>query len=165
MSTPADNAAESYRESRTAVSCEAAASRSSSAVRRVRIYSGEVDVALESSIAGAFQQSKQRRPLSRPGPTPDDDDDTVMRLALGQSNEVVPVTGTRMHPWSCAVWRTTRVGGVLRQEIAHSHDIVTEFAEQVAEILGDVLVEQEPHRSSRAICCATSRSISPRWSS
>lgn len=30
--------------------------------------------------------------------------------------------------------------------VAHAHDIVTEFAEQVAEILGDVLVEQEPHR-------------------
>ena len=34
-----------------------------------------------------------------------------------------------------------RVGGVLRQDIAHMHDIVTEFAEQAAEILGDVLVE------------------------
>jgi hypothetical protein len=36
--------------------------------------------------------------------------------------------------------------GVLRQEIAYWHDIVTEFAEQVAEILGDALVEQEPYR-------------------
>jgi hypothetical protein len=59
----------------------------------VRIYSGEVDIPLESSITGTFQQSKQRRALSGPGPTPDDDDDTVMGLALSQPNEVVAVTG------------------------------------------------------------------------
>jgi len=112
----------------------------------MRIDSGEVDVALESSITGAFQQSKQRRALSRPGPTPDDDDDTVMRLALRQSNEVVPVAGHQDAPVVVRGLEDHRVGGVLRQEIAYAHDIVTEFAEQVAEILGDVLVEQEPHR-------------------
>jgi hypothetical protein len=66
--------------------------------RAMRIDSGEVDVALESSITGAFQQSKQHRALSRPGPTPDDDDDTEMRLALRQSNEVVPVAGHQDAP-------------------------------------------------------------------
>jgi hypothetical protein len=44
---------------------------------------------------------------------------------------------------------------------------VIEFPQQVREILWYVLVEQELHRRSdaSAIWRATSRSISPRWSS
>jgi hypothetical protein len=42
-----------------------------------------------------------------------------------------------------------------------------EFSQQVGEILGNVVIEQEFHRWScaSAIWRATSRSISPRWSS
>jgi hypothetical protein len=68
------------------------------------------------------------------------------RLALSQSNEVVPVAGHQDAPVVVRGLEDQRVGGVLRQDIAQSHDIVTEFAAQVAEILRDVLVEQEPHR-------------------
>jgi hypothetical protein len=39
---------------------------------------------------------------------------------------------------------------------------VIEFSEQVTEILGHILIEQESHGCSCAICRATSRSISPR---
>jgi hypothetical protein len=81
----------------------------------MRIDSGEIDIALEARLTGAFQQPKQRRALSRPGPAPDDDDDTAMGLALGQSNEIVPVAG---HEDAAVVVRSLeddRVGGFLRE--------------------------------------------------
>jgi hypothetical protein len=42
---------------------------------------------------------------------------------------------------------------------------VTELLEQVAQAVGHVVVEQELHSEASAICLATSKSISPRWSS
>jgi hypothetical protein len=42
---------------------------------------------------------------------------------------------------------------------------VAEFFQQIAQVVGDVMIEQEPHYEAGAICLATSKSISPRWSS
>jgi hypothetical protein len=42
---------------------------------------------------------------------------------------------------------------------------VTEFLQQITQVVGDVMIEQELHSEAGAICLATSRSISPRWSS
>jgi hypothetical protein len=42
---------------------------------------------------------------------------------------------------------------------------MTELLEQVAQAVGHVVVEQELHSESSAICLAMSKSISPRWSS
>jgi hypothetical protein len=50
--------------------------------------SSKVDVALEAGFTGAFQQPKERRPLGRASPAPDDNDDAVMRLLLRQLNEI-----------------------------------------------------------------------------
>ncbi len=45
-------------------------------------------------------------------------------------------------------------------------DFVVEFFEQVAQVVGHVVVEQKLHsEAGAAICLATSKSISPRWSS
>jgi hypothetical protein len=43
---------------------------------------------------------------------------------------------------------------------------IAEFLKQVAQVVGHVVVEQELHsEAGAAICLATSKSISPRWSS
>ena len=55
-----------------------------------------------------------------------------------------------------------RIGGLLRERVAHAQDVVTDRSEQVGQILWYVLVEQELHRGSCAICRATSKSTSPR---
>jgi hypothetical protein len=42
---------------------------------------------------------------------------------------------------------------------------VTEFLQQIAQTVGYVVVQQELHSKAGAICRATSKSISPLWSS
>jgi hypothetical protein len=42
---------------------------------------------------------------------------------------------------------------------------VAELFEQIAQIIGHIVIEKELHSDARAICRATSKSISPRWSS
>jgi hypothetical protein len=42
---------------------------------------------------------------------------------------------------------------------------VAELLEQVTQSVRHVVVEQELHSEASAICLATSKSISPRWSS
>ena len=57
------------------------------------------------------------------------------------------------------------VGGIAGKGFTQERDIVTELLEQVAQAVGHVVVEQELHSEASAICLATSKSISPRWSS
>ncbi len=57
------------------------------------------------------------------------------------------------------------VGGIAGKGFTQERDIVAELIEQVAQVVGDVVVEQELHAEASAICLATSKSISPRWSS
>ena len=57
------------------------------------------------------------------------------------------------------------VGGIAWQGFTQERNIVTELFEQVAQVVGYVVVEQELHSEAGAICLATSKSISPRWSS
>lgn len=52
------------------------------------------------------------------------------------------------------------IGGILWKGRAQERDFVFELFEQVAQVLGYIMVKKELH--SRAICRATSRSISPR---
>ena len=56
------------------------------------------------------------------------------------------------------------VGGIVGKDFTQEHDIVAELLEQVAQVVGHVVVEQELHGEAD-ICMATSKSISPRWSS
>jgi hypothetical protein len=42
---------------------------------------------------------------------------------------------------------------------------VTELLQQITQVIGDVMIEEELHSEGGAICLAMSRSISPRWSS
>ena len=57
------------------------------------------------------------------------------------------------------------VGGIAGKGFTQERNIVAELLEQVAQIVGYVVVEQELHSEANAICLATSKSISPRWSS
>lgn len=57
------------------------------------------------------------------------------------------------------------VGGIAGKGFAQERDIVAQLLEQVAQVVGHVVVEQELHSGGSAICLATSKSISPRWSS
>ena len=57
------------------------------------------------------------------------------------------------------------IGGIYWKGFTQERHLVTELFEQVAEVVGHVVVKQESHSDACAICRATSKSISPRWSS
>jgi len=57
------------------------------------------------------------------------------------------------------------VGGIARRGFTQQRDAVPEMLQQIAQVVGDVMIEQKFHSEAGAICRATSRSISPRWSS
>jgi len=91
--------------------------------------SRKVDVVLEASFAGAFQQTKQRRSLCRAGPAPDDDDDAVMRLAFRQVDEVVAVAGHQKTTVFLCKLEDNEIFGFLLEHIAEARDFVAEFLE------------------------------------
>jgi hypothetical protein len=70
-----------------------------------------------------------------------------MRLAFRQVNEVVTVA---RHHQAIAVVRELqdeRICRLARKHVAQSQDFVTELSKQIAEIFGNVVIEQKFH------CC------------
>ena len=59
-------------------------------------------------------------------------------------------------PENCLVVRIARKG------FTQQRDVVTELLQEIAQVVGDIMIEQELHSEGGAICLATSRSISPR---
>jgi len=57
------------------------------------------------------------------------------------------------------------IGGIAGKSFAQKRDIVTKMFEQIAQVIWHIVVEQELHSEADDICLATSKSISPRWSS
>jgi hypothetical protein len=57
------------------------------------------------------------------------------------------------------------VGRIHRKRIAQQHDFMSKLLQQVDQVVRDVMIEQELHKEGADICLATSKSISPRWSS
>ena len=57
------------------------------------------------------------------------------------------------------------VSGIAGKGLAEQHDFVAELFQQIAQVVRDVMIEEELHGEGADICLATSRSISPRWSS
>ena len=90
---------------------------------------------------------------------------SVRRSVCCEMEKVVPVAGQQHAITLVGEPEHGFVGDVLRKGLAQENDIVAELFEQVAQILGHVMIEQELHSEARAICRATSKSISPRWSS
>jgi len=122
---------------------------------------GEVDVVSETMLAGAFRQAKQCSPAS----TADHNDDAMMWLRHCEMEKIVPVAGQQQATAVVGKLEDGLVGGIARKGFTQERDIVTELLEQVAQAVGHVVVEQELHSEASAICLATSKSISPRWSS
>ena len=48
------------------------------------------------------------------------------------------------------------------ERLTQQRDVVAEVLQQIAQVVGDVMIKQELHSEAEAICLATSRSISPR---
>jgi len=122
---------------------------------------GEVDVVSETMLAGAFRQAKQCSPAS----TADHNDDAMMWLRHCEMEKIVPVAGQQQATAVVGKLEDGLVGGIARKGFTQERDIVTELLKQVAQAVGHVVVEQELHSEASAICLATSKSISPRWSS
>ena len=88
-----------------------------------------------------------------------------MRLSPPERDEVIAVTGDQKATLGMSECEDERVCGLWRQYIAQAQEFVTEFLEEVGQILRYIMVEQELHGCSCAICRATNRSTCPRWSS
>ena len=113
-------------------------------------------------------RSKSRNNAARFGrsrSTTDNDDDAVMGLLRREMEKVVPVASQSHATTLVGELEHGFVGGVLWKDFTQKDDLVAELFEQVAQILGHVVIEQELHSAACAICRATSKSISPRWSS
>jgi hypothetical protein len=130
-----------------------------------RRRSGEVDVVSETGLASTCQQPKQRSPFVCSGSTADDNDDAMVWLRPCEIEEVVPVASQQYTIMIVGKLEDGFVGGIAGKGFTQERDIVAELIEQVAQVVGDVVVEQELHSEASAICLATSKSISPRWSS
>jgi len=69
----------------------------------------------------------------------------MMGLALGQLDEVVTVAGHHQASVVVRELQDERIGRLAGKHLAEPQDFVTELTKQVAEILWDVVVEQEFH--------------------
>ena len=79
--------------------------------------------------------------------------------------KVVPIAGQEYAPSIMGKPKDGLVGGIIRKGFAQQHDFVAELFQQIAQVVGDIMIEQELHCKARAICLTMSKSISPRWSS
>ena len=68
-----------------------------------------------------------------------------MALRLSQLEEVVAVAGRQETIVLGSKCENRGVGGLEFQDIAEPEDFVVQFSEQVSEIVGYVLIEQELH--------------------
>jgi hypothetical protein len=80
--------------------------------------------------------------------------------------KVVPVASQRHTTALVRKLEDGFIGGSAGKGFTEECDFVVEFVEQVTQVVGHVVVEQKLHsEAGAAICLATSKSISPRWSS
>ena len=137
-----------------------------SSLRRMhRRRLGEVDVVSETRLASTFKQPKQRGPFVCSGSTADDNDDAMMWPRRCEIEKVVAVAGQKQATTLVGKLEDGFIGGIAAKGFTQERDIVAELLKQVAQVVGHVVVEQELHAEANAICLATSKSISPRWSS
>ena len=89
----------------------------------------------------------------------------MVRVRSCKRDKVVPIAGQEYATRIMGELENSLVGGIARKDLTQQHDLVAELFQQVAQVVGDVMIEQELHYEAGAICLATSKSISPRWSS
>ena len=112
-----------------------------------------------------LQEPKQRRPFGSSRSTADYDNDPVVRLLPRELNEIIPIAGQEHTSMIVCKLQDDIIWGIWSKNFAQKGHIVAELLQQIAEILGHIVIEQEVHSRTWAICRATSTSISPRWSS
>ena len=130
-----------------------------------RCRSGEVDVVSETGLSGALEQPKEGHALISTRFSPDDNEDAIMWLRRGEMQKVIPVAGQEYAASLMGKTENCLVGRIARKGPAQQGDIVAELLQQIAQVVGDIMIEQELQSEAGAICLTTSRSISPRWSS
>jgi hypothetical protein len=86
----------------------------------------------------------------------------MMRAHVSKLDEIVSIARDQETVVFARKLQDRRVGGFWWKYITDAQDFVIELSEQICEIVRHVLIEQESHGCSCAICCATRRSISPR---
>jgi hypothetical protein len=116
-------------------------------------------------LAGTFQQPKQCSPFVCSGSPADHDDYAMMWNRHCETEKVVPVASQQQATTVMSKPKDGLVRGIAGEGLSQERDVVTELLEQVAQAVGHVVVEQELHSEAGAICLATSKSTSPRWSS
>jgi len=123
-----------------------------------------VHVVTETGLSRPFQESKQRRSFRGSRSATDNDDDAMMWRHFCEHKKIVAVAGQQYTTTFVSESEDGFVAGIFRKDFAQEGNTVAELLEQVTQILGYV-VEQELHSEDGDVCRATSKSISPRWSS
>lgn len=127
--------------------------------------SGEIAVVREAGVRGALQEAEQSGALVRSRAPPNHDDDAGMWPLRAEREEVVAIAGDKDESVPNCIFQHGRVKRIPRKRIAQERDAVPEVGQQIAQVVGDIIVKEEGPRSAGDICHATSTSISPRWSS
>jgi hypothetical protein len=129
------------------------------------MQSGEVDVVSETGLTGSIEEPKQRHAFFSTGSSADDNDDAMMRLRRREMQKVVPVAREEYGASLVGKPENGLIRRIARKCLTQQRDFVAELLQQIAQVVGDIMVQQELHSDADAICRATSKSISPRWSS
>jgi hypothetical protein len=74
----------------------------------------------------------------------------VAQYGLGELEKVVTIARHQQALVLARKLENRCISGVQREDVAHADDVMVQFSEQVREILGHVLIEQERHRWSCA---------------
>ena len=125
----------------------------------------EIDVVAQARFPGGIQEPDQGRPLQRPGLAADEYDDAMVRHARGGSQKVITIARDQRATTLAGQPQHLVVRRGHRQHLAQLDDGVPQCFQREADVIRHVVVEQEPHAAGADIWRATSRSISPRWSS
>jgi len=79
-----------------------------------------------------------------------------------QSKKIVPVAGQQHKTMLAGKLEDSFICVVAGEDSTQKRDIVAELLKQVAQVVGDIVVEQKLHSGASDICLAISKSISPR---
>lgn len=89
----------------------------------------------------------------------------MVRLLSCKLEEVIPIARDHDQVVLESVLENCVVRGLARKHFAHATDPMPKMLEEVTQLVGDIIVQEEVHGSPGDICRATRTSISPRWSS
>lgn len=120
---------------------------------------------MKTGLAGPFQQAKQRGPLVGSCSTPDHDHDSTVWLGLYETEKIVAVAGQEHTTAFIGKMQHCFIGRVAGECVTKEDHFVAELLKQIAEVVRDILIEQKRHSVVCDVWRATSKSISPRWSS